>query len=581
MPFVLMLFALAVPARVVAQGVPQRPTPVEIRETRTIPRDVADDMASVFNGAGARRVSGDVVIGEGEIVSGDLAILEGTLTIAGRVTGRVAGINADVLLRPSARLERDLLIVGGQLEAGGGEVTGDIRIYRDRVEIERLSDRIVVRDAPGDPEVLNGQVPRRSRWRGELRFVSARTYNRVEGLPVLLGPTSGRTFRWGRITVDALGIYRSADSFAWNSDNLGHSARVEVRVGHGRGVRVGGRLFDVVEPVEGWQLTDTEVGIASFFLHRDFRDYFDRHGASLYAGAFVGPTLDVSLEYSDERWGVRDTRDPWTLFRDTQTWRVNPPMDAGRFHTLVAGLRVDTRNDPRDPWTGWYFTSEYEYGRGRVAAFGPTSPGIRQEVPGAHLTYGRVFADIRRYNRVSPSRQFNWRVVAGGWVHGDELPLQRRFSLGGPGTLPGYDFRRLQPGTDYLTCSGINVPGDPPPYPPGVPAQCDRMVLAQLEYRGEINIDPFGFLRGERRHRRFGWGQRAEWVVFADAGRGWLVGPRSGELHYPKGAIPPFGTFRADIGLGLRLDDLGIYVAKSLSDRDAPANFIIRLKPRF
>ncbi|HEX7121569.1 MAG TPA: polymer-forming cytoskeletal protein, partial [Gemmatimonadaceae bacterium] len=177
MPFVLLLIALAVPAPLVAQGVPQRPTPIEIRETRSIPRDVADDVASIFNGQGVRRVSGDVVIGEGEVVDGDLAILDGTLTVAGRVTGRVAGINVDVRLQPSARLERDLLIVGGQLDAGGGEVAGDIRIYRDRMEIERLSDRIIVHDAPDEPEALNGQLPRRSRWRGELRFVSARTYN--------------------------------------------------------------------------------------------------------------------------------------------------------------------------------------------------------------------------------------------------------------------------------------------------------------------------------------------------------------------------------------------------------------------
>src|SRR5690606_30977682 len=125
-----------------------------------------------------------------------------------------------------------------------------IRIYRDRVTIDRRVDRIVVGDAPVESEAPSGGGARRSRWRGELRMVSARTYNRVEGLPVLLGPTTGRDFPWGRVTVDALGIYRSADSFAWNSDNLGHTARVEARVGHERGLRVGGHLFDIVEPVE-------------------------------------------------------------------------------------------------------------------------------------------------------------------------------------------------------------------------------------------------------------------------------------------------------------------------------------------
>lgn len=591
MPLVLMLLWLLVPAIGVpglyargayAQGVPPRSVPVEVRETAAIPRDVADDVASVFNGAGVRRVTGVVAVAEGEVVTGDLAILAGTITIAGRVTGRVVGINADVVLRPSARLERDVTLLGGQLDTrDGGEVLGDIRVYRDRVGVEQQADRIVVHDAADDvgPR-FDRERPRRG-WRSSLRLVSARTYNRVEGLPVLIGPTGGRDYPWGRVSVDALGIYRSVDSFAWNSRNLGHSARVEARFGPEQRVRVGARLFDVVDAVEPWQLTDTEIGLASFFLHRDYRDYFDRHGASLYAGARLGQTLDVSLEYGDQRWNPRETRDPWSLFRDTQTWRLNPSLDAGTFHLLNTGIRFDTRNDSDDPWTGWLVSGEYEYGRGAIAVFGATSPGVRSEVPGERLAWGRVFVDVRRYNRVSPEGQLNWRVVAGGWLHGDELPLQRRLSVGGFGTLPGYDFRRLLPGPDYLTCSGTGVPGEPPPYPPGVPAQCERMMLAQVEYRGEIRIDPFGFLRGERQARRFGWGGRSEWVVFADAGRGWLVGPRTGTLRYEKGSVPAFSTFRADVGVGLRFDDLGVYVAKSLSDRDAPANLFIRLKPRF
>jgi hypothetical protein len=198
--------------------------------------------------------------------------------------------------------------------------------------------------------------------------------------------------------------------------------------------------------------------------------------------------------------------------------------------------------------------------------------------------YSRVFLDLRRYNRVTPDGQLNLRVVLGGWLDGNELPLQRRLSVGGHGTLPGYDFRRVEDETDYWQCSApTDALGAPPPprYPPGVPAQCERIALAQLEYRGEIRIDPFGILDEERDQRRRGWGRGAEWVVFADAGRGWLVGSRTGRLQYPSNVVPHLGTFRSDVGVGLRLDDLGLYVAKSISDMDRPLNFFIRLRPRF
>ena len=102
-----------------------------------------------------------------------------------------------------------------------------------------------------------------------------------------------------------------------------------------------------------------------------------------------------------------------------------------------------------------------------------------------------------------------------------------------------------------------------------------------MEYRGEIGTALFGLLDQERRRRRLGWGRRAEWVMFADVGRGWLVGPRLGNLQYEAGSFPSLFTFRADVGLGIRLDDLGLYVAKSVTDPRTPVNFFARLQPRF
>ncbi len=115
----------------------------------------------------------------------------------------------------------------------------------------------------------------------------------------------------------------------------------------------------------------------------------------------------------------------------------------------------------------------------------------------------------------------------------------------------------------------------------GSPAHCERFALAQVEFRGDMHLDPFGVLDEERERRRAGWGRGTQWVLFADAGRGWLVGANDGGLSYGKGQFPALSTFRTDVGLGLVLDDVGVYVAKSLSDRSAPVNVFVRLKPRF
>jgi hypothetical protein len=115
-----------------------------------------------------------------------------------------------------------------------------------------------------------------------------------------------------------------------------------------------------------------------------------------------------------------------------------------------------------------------------------------------------------------------------------------------------------------------------------MPAQCDRIALAQVEFRGDLSFDPFGMFDDDWRPFRPGYGRGAQWVLFADAGRGWLVTHASdvADLTYAKGKLPKASTFRTDIGIGLMFENLGFYLAKALSGKDAPVNFFVRLKPR-
>jgi hypothetical protein len=545
-----------------------------------LPPEVVDEVTRFYDASGTTRVEGAHLVRAGETV-GDLLVLRGPLTVEGRVTGKVIVVNGDVEFRESGSIGGDLLVVGGRvIGSRDGAVTGSIRTYSARLSYDRQGDRMVWSEERDDR-----WWRRRDRWRdrgwGELRLVSAKTYNRVEGLPIQLGPAFGREFSWGRLSVDGLGIVRSVNSFEWTPDNIGHTAKVELRLGQDRGLTLAARHYDVVEAVEPWQLSDTEAGLATFFLHRDFRDYYNRHGGTLSASLYMRKNLEIGGSWSDVRWAQRATKDPWTVLRNEDSWRDNPQMDDASLNLWQGFVSLDTRSDRRHPTTGWFVTGEYEYGDGVIRQYAPTTSGVRLQSPGGATSYDRVVLDVRRYNRVAPGAQLNFRIAGGGWLSGDELPLQRRFSLGGPGTLPGYDFRSNLPvkGVDRLQCSDYASLASQSPM--GSPGECERMFLAQVEFRGDLSLDPFGVLDEDREWRRRGWGRGAQWVVFADAGRGWLVGPPDGGRTFSKSALPPLSTFQTDIGFGIVLDDLGLYLAKPLHQPDAPVNFFIRLRPRF
>lgn len=422
-----------------------------------------------------------------------------------------------------------------------------------------------------------------------LTISSGGGYNRVEGLPVLLGPVMETQFRSARLRIAALGIVRSAETFRLDSDNLGHDLSVTALFDPEQRTSLVARTYDIVDAVEGWQIPRDEAGLAAFFFRSDFRDHYGRHGASVSGTYPASRRATLSASFARERWHSREVRDVLTVFRNGKAWRPNPSVDEGVFRIGTAGLAYDTRNDPRRPATGWLVRTEYEHGSGRIESFGATSDIARSSAPGPETRYGRLFVDARRYFRLSPTKQLNARVVLGGWLHGDELPLQRRLSVSGIGAIPGIDFREPSLGPDVGQCSA-------PSAPMGDPAQCERALLAQLEYRMGLRSRPGSIIGRTVRIRSRAFTLSPALVVFADAGRGWLLAPRRNDVRvddvappassvrdlvYGAGTIPPLGTFRTDIGIGVDLGLFGIYAAKSISESGEPANIFLRARRRF
>lgn len=538
----------------------------------TLSYDDAAEVAFLYDQPAVLRATHPLVVSPADTVDGNVAVLESPLTVEGRVTGRVVVINGNVTIRPGARIDGDLLVTGGRVTgADSATVGGRVRAWEPAM-LYHTEGELVVAEKDESKSVANWfRRWKRRHQRSQTRLVlKGGTYNRVEGLPVLVGPSFRHNTPIGPLSLEALGIWRSADHFKWKGENLGYSVAGEMQFGFRRGVAIGGEAFDVVQPVESWQLKDSEIGLASFFLHRDYRDYYNRHGARGYVSLRDGRQLALTFSYGMERWQARAARDPFTLFRNSAPWRPNPLVDEGRFHLLGADITYDSRNDPDNPWTGWLIAAQVEHGWSPEVVQGPTDELARPAAPGpVRVSYTTGFLDARRYNRVSPQGQLNLRLVLGGWLGGDRLPLERRFSLGGAATLPGYDFRQFTHGPDVLTCSNGTVID-------GIPAQCERVALLQAEYRGDIR------LRLLEQTGDFSFHHPLQWVLFTDAGRGWLTRERTAEGDVRAApAIPPLDTFRSDVGVGLDADVIGLFVAKSLTDGSNGVNFFIRLRHRF
>ncbi len=550
---------------------------------RALPRVVSEEVIRFYNDPATTRLVGRTRLPRGNEWRGNVAVRSGPVLVAGRVQGSLVVINGDLLFDTGAEVTGNVIVVGGIVDdTAKARIGGEIRQYREPLpyRLRREGDELVY--APNlRPRLFNpgahvswGDADSRS----SLTIATGGTFNRIEGLPVVFGPL----FDWKlqqnfRMRVDALGVFRSAGDLSDKRSDLGYMFRGELRSGDVRPVGVGVRAFDIVSPVEDWGLHNAEIGWGAFLFGRDYRDYFLNKGWA--ARAFVQPERQIalSLELRHEWQTSVANQDPWTVFRNSEIWRPNPPIDEGHFTTIALGAVLDSRNDPEESTSGWLVRASLEDSRSSdLVPHAGVPASVRDSIPNpASYRFDRMFFDIRHYARISPSGRVNVRLVGGGWVGGDPLPLQRRLSLGGPDPMPGRPFRS----------SACNNAFTDPAFTDARVAACDRVIAFQTEYRGHVKLNwsynPSKDGKGDRDEGnvpRFFWLEGLDVVVFADAGQAWLVG--NGPGHLSAGRIPSFDSWLVDVGLGVDWGGFGVYVAKAVTTGER-LRLTVRLDHRF
>lgn len=485
----------------------------------------ADSLIAFYNRAGTTRLTGDARVSD----VGDVAMLAGELVLAGRINGSVAVINGSLRFEPGTHVEGAVFVIGGPVSGADSAQARSITLYRELVRYDLRDGVLVHREESARDELSAGREF--GFGRTDLVVAARGGYNRVEGLPVSLG---GR-MRLGHSNPTMLEgslIMRTADL-----EDPGFALRVEQFMGGRRAARVGFRWADEIAAIEEWGLSDRENSLATFLIHRDYRDHFAKQGWSAYFRiGRTGQPLDFSIGYAEFDVANAVVHDPFTILYNNHAWRSEPGVREARFTTLNATLSYDTRNNVRDPAAGWL-----------------AHIGAELELKGSdRFRYGIL--DIRRYARLSPNTKLSMRALAAGSISGDSLPTFRQQSLGGEGSLPGYQLYQFDCGAHAVGAYG-----------------CDRLALVQLEYQSNFRA----LSRVARQlGRDFGLLDNIRWVLFVNSGRAWTEAAATG--------IRGRGTsdFVTDAGVGLRFGVLGVYWAVPLSDRGTATNFFVRLGPR-
>lgn len=554
----LSLLALVGPAEVRGQ---------QILGPQPLPEELVQDVLDFLNDPSTLRFQGDARVPADAVLSGNVALVSGELVVAGEVRGSVVVVNADLVVEEGARILGDVVLVGGEATGPTDQVVqGSLVRYGATLSLARVDGVYRLRRAPGRDRPPGFYI-------GSSRLIvrSGAAYNRVEGLPVMLGPviqTSDAT----PLRFEGFAVFRTDSGFS--TDDMGYRIGLSQSLGDGVRWTLGASAYSEVVPFERRGLSDLETSLTSFLYHRDNRDYFRNEGwsASLGLQGARWP-LSLTLTYRNEDHGSAVPGSPWTLFRNDQPWAPMPLVAEGDLGSLEARLEVDRRNNPDDPTDGWSLDTRLVRGVSGSLGFqeilslpgSPTPPAVVD----TDFTFGRI--DLRRYARVGPDSDLSIRVLASGSLSGDPLPPQFQQALGGPGTLPGLN--RFAVDCGARRTSRVLVPTDEDSRDSFLRYGCDRSVLFQAEYREELSF------RLDLSSDDEDWDGRqwlprvdltAAWVVFLDAGRGWSFDPEGVDSDTV-----------ADAGVGFYVGDVGFYFALPLTGDDRDVNFTVRLQHRF
>jgi hypothetical protein len=361
---------------------------------------------------------GNTVIGKMDTINSNVVVKAGTLTVYGRINGDVLVVGGDLKIKDNAYISGNVKVINGEvLKDEDAVVVGYIdksssqkeKAYREETkDFRRASTRL---NAIWVPETTNLD-----------NFIFR--YNRVEGL--FLGLGSEKRYYW-----DDQKQYSAYGSVGYGfrsykvRGNLGLSRQFAFDDGQLLEVEVEGH--SLTDSKEDWLIGVGENTMAAFFIHEDFRDYFERKGFGVNAGYAAQQdylTAQVKIGYLSDEYNSMTNQTEWSLFGGNKVFRLNPPINEGMMRSVVGSAGLSTVTTTIYGPQGWSMLATAEV----------TKMNMKSE-----FEFNRYVGDIRRFQPLGRYDNLNVRVRVGSSE--GVLPIQKAFDMGGLGTVPAFPFK--------------------------------------------------------------------------------------------------------------------------------------------
>ncbi len=268
---------------------------------------------------------------------------------------------------------------------------------------------------------FTGELSHRWPYRahGLYRSIPGFRYNRVEGffLGFARSPLEWSSWDRGRIYGQV--------GYAIGMRDWRYEVGAETRLGSRSrnpnfDVKVGGAYHLNTGTNDLWKASWAENTSAAALFRHDFFDYYQTEGWTAYLVSRVTSFFQVSAGFRADEYTSLENEASWSLFGG-DSFRRNPAIKEGDMRSLVFAVEGgEISSFSRRP-SGAAFRLEAEIGEGL----------------GGDFDFSRYLGDVRAYARLTRDSGLSLRF-RGGFTEGT-VPLQKAFTLGGIGSVRGYN----------------------------------------------------------------------------------------------------------------------------------------------
>lgn len=379
---------------------------------------------------------GNLVIDAGEVIEGDVIVMQGDLSIAGLVNGDAIVSLGDAFVDSGGVVKGDLVTWKGKIYVDPDGYVEGKQVEQRLLDLPFRKENFQVGSSVYEDNEYDDEYDYdedRDEFEFEYKFEyddeshneflgPVLSYNKVDGF--FLGMEIPKVISSNVPNVINIHGY---GGYGFSNDRWQYYAELDKEFFRRNRFEIGFEGHKLTDTEDNWIIGNYENSLAAFLIHEDFRDYFYRTGYGAHIGMKLPLGMRLKVKYLNDQYDAEDNNTNWALFGNKKDFLPNFGFLGAGANIIEGNMRSVIAEGSLKMFDGDLFLS------GSYEKAGDDFNG--------DFNFTRYIFEMKGRMGFTDNEAIVYRLKFGGSENG--LPPQKAFTLGGLSTLRGFTHKEF------------------------------------------------------------------------------------------------------------------------------------------